>query len=297
MTRWAPKLVSAVGVLGLTLAIFYVFAVVVSFRPEGAPIADVMIGRHSGEPGMGLLLVAIPYVLIVIHLMMRTRLSHWLASQGAHDEARSWASERLDASFIRGKTEAESNRSAMLRSLLGSNRVEDALDLLREYPDPQGYGSIRVEGIFWRLQTALRNDDLVTANRLAALKIRGRNKTAGDVEALAAVIAAREGKLGAWRERLERAEWRRASEPMVGWALATGCARFELTDEARDAIALVESGETRLDEDVPGRRPERLLVLSQLHSLEGDDEVAMSLRQLASEANSVDPRSRRILSE
>lgn len=297
MNRAVIRFISFLGVVGLALALVYFFAVAVSFFPQGAAISEIMVGRHEGERGWALPLVAIPYTLLVLHLLLRTRLGHWLVRRGAAGDAIAYCEERLEPTFARGRTEVESHRCALMRALLAQNRSEDARELIRRRPELGGRGTIRLESQFWRIQTALRCDDLVAANRYAENEVKGRRELAGDIEAMRSVIAAREGDEERWRTALKQSAWRRGSKELRAWALATGVARFGLVGEAGQALDELTAAAEALDTPVPGRAAELRLVEADLLDLEGRRDDARKREREAAAVELLDPRSQRLLSD
>lgn len=295
MIRRAPLLVSILGIVSLAMSLLYVAAVFASFHPRGAEVSKVMVGEHAGEFGYAIVLVFIPYLLLLVYLSLRVRLGHWLVEKGAPQEALEYVEGKMNPSFSRSRTEANSHRAAAVRARLRLGETEEASLVFGRSWSPSGRGRIGREAVLWLVQAALRVDDLVTANKtLSKIDLKGRSATAGSLHAVRAIVRAREGDEEAWSQSLESARWCRTPGHLVAWAFAVGVARFEIAARAAEALEEVARHAERLDEEVPGRRAERLLVVAKLRELEGDRMGAEEAREAAGVVADPDPRSRRL---
>ncbi len=294
---WAVRGVSVLGIAGLATSALYLFAVAMSFHEKGARISEFMVGTREGEWGWALPAVAIPYVLLVSYLYLRANLGHWMVDAGEFERALAYTEDKVDAGLLRSRTESHVQRTARARAMLSLERDEGALEVLSGVSLGRSRSAVSMRARYWLVIAALRRENLVEAKKALEPVKRGKSKWFADLRCLSAEVAAREGEQEKWREAIADAEWGKAREHRLAWARGVGVAKFGLMSEGETALAELETVAERLDEEVPGRAPERAVVAAEIAKLIGNDTKSSDLLRVAQNLRPGDRRSQWLLRE
>lgn len=229
--RLYPVAVTLMGGVGLGLSLTYFLGVIFAFLPGWEAWADWFVPR-------ALYLLIAPYILLVVHLVLRNHVGRFLLKRRAYDEAAKYAKKRLKSSVLRSRREVANQRLVYARGLVGLGQYEEARQLLsgrkEEFPGPYP-----VEAQRWLFELALRRNDLEDADSLV-VEDRGAQRSAGGqmaaLLACEAELALRRGDMDSYKERLMDASWEKASHPRVGLCRALAMIEFETEDEASDEV-------------------------------------------------------------
>lgn len=300
LPRLAPALVSALGSLGLAGAFAYVGALVLSTRSGFEQISEFMIGRSDQEMSYGFLLVAVPYVLLLSHLYLRTRLGDWLLKRGRLDQAQAYASSRLGRNPLRGKREVLAHRIALAKVHAWRCDYDAAWEVLEGQVGPDGQtprrGPFALEWHRWRLEVALRQENHLRARAAAeaAGEASGPKEERAQVEACIAELAVREGDAQAYDAALRRGGWAKAGEARLAWARAMGGRRFGAgSEELQQTMEALRTARPALEAELPGRRLElAALEAALLAASDRVEEARAMLRSTQDAQGEADPRAR-----
>jgi len=293
-----PALVSLLGSVGLAGALGYLFAGVLMFFPGFEKLSEFMVGRTDLTPGYGWTLVAVPFVLLLAHLYTRARLGFWFVRHGWIDEAIAYTQARLKTGLFRSKNEVRAHRAALGWSLAHRGEYAAAWEVLEEADAPPG-APFATAVIRWRLEVALRRENLVDCHRVLERidTIRARTADVCAIWGCAAEVAARESDEVACREALEKARWVDADAPRTGYAAALCAEAFAHDDEElEEAAASLKRALTALDRDLPLRGPEARAHLAEVLRALGRADQARAVLEEA-RALEGDPRSVFVLSQ
>lgn len=251
MARLLIALNSLLGGVGLGLSAVYFALVAASFAPGGEHVAAFMVGPDPAQLGFGFTLIVLPYACLLLHLVGRMKVANFLVSRGEVALARSYALRRLRANLARSRREVLANRTALMRCATRVLDYEEATRVAAEalLPRPPRLGATSQEVIAfhrWRLEVALRRDDLVEAAAVVAQAwpFSATGEEAAAFHACAAEVAARSGEdYDTW---VERAQFASATSERLA------VTRLIVEGEPLDLATL------RWLEDVPGARAELL---------------------------------------
>jgi tetratricopeptide (TPR) repeat protein len=245
----APKLVAGLGGLGLGSALAYFVGVYLAFQPDWGAWSAFFVPR-------ALPLVLIPYLSLTAYLYMRSRLGGWLVDRGAYDRAISYAGERLDASLLRSKKETHLHRIALGRAHVAKSEYEEAYRVLSKgYAVPKE-GAQALEIHRWRIEAALRLEDLVRCHESYDNVAGAARPAASRVYVLGCriEIAVREKNRAECNRFVEEFEWTELECTRVDLARALELIAFEEDDESLErALGLLEDAHEDAVADVPGR--------------------------------------------
>lgn len=278
MMRWLPGIVSLLGILALTTTILWFALLVLSLQPGFADLAEWLYGLET--PRQRYLLVAVPYVLLMLYLFARFKAGSALLKAGHVDEAMRWAEPRRSHSLLRSRREALENALVYGKGLIIRQEYEAALEALGQAPRAS---SDRLTAGYLQLECHLRLDDEARAQELAeALKdAKGPTTSKARFFAACAELAARQDDEDKAQSALRKARFFDRREPRVRWAEMFVDQHWSRPSEPD----LVE------DSLIPGAAAE-LLLLAAHH--EPDSELTSQLRERALEAPA-DARSQRLL--
>lgn len=259
--RFYPMAVTLMGGLGLGLALTYFLGVIFSFLPGWEAWADWFVPR-------ALYLLIVPYVLLVVHLVLRNHVGRFLLKRGAYEEAVEYARKRLKSSVLRSRREVANQRLVYARGLVGLGKYDEARKVLSGHEDELP-GPYPVEAKRWLFELALRKRDLDEAEALVEDDRSEQKSAGGELAALFACeaeLALRRGDVDTYKGRLMDANWEKASHPRVGLCRALAMIEFEKEGEESDEVlALLEMAAGPVAKEVPARGAElkalRALVL------------------------------------
>lgn len=173
--RIARIITSLSGILGMGLALSYLFAVFLAFQPGFSDLTYLFVGRSDRELPWFALSAAVPYILLLVHLYLRTMLGRWMLTRGLLDDAIAYTSSRLTVSLLRSKTEASFHRLHLAQALIRRMDYAAALNALNGI----GHVPARMKHEYqrWKLEACLRLENLKVANevRLALSPSKDRN--------------------------------------------------------------------------------------------------------------------------
>jgi len=197
-----PAFLSLLGILGLATAMVFLVGVVLSFIPGNSAIASFFVGKSDLERSFAFLMVGIPYALLIAHLYLRTHAGLWFLKRDEVELAEEYCRNRLKVTLGRGRKEVAFHRLYLAQALIRRSKYKEALDLLAETKGlPK---SVRTLYYRWRLEAALRHEDLVLAKSVYS---EAANLKDADLIAASAELAIRERKPELAKERLTEASW------------------------------------------------------------------------------------------
>lgn len=210
MMRFYPFFLSVIGILGLATTMVFVVGVVLSFLPGHQSIAHFFVGRSDLEQSFTFLLAAIPYVLIVAHVYLRTHAGALFMKKGLVGDAIAYCEARLKVTPGRGHKEVAYHRLYLAQALAREANYKAALatlDGVERCP-----ATLAGEYAMWELECALRHEDLVRANAIMeriAVTHNKRLKLDGNLRlcAVAAELALRQNQKERFTELMEKARW------------------------------------------------------------------------------------------
>lgn len=275
---WALATILSGG-LGLGLALGYLLLVAVSFTEGGDAITAFLVGADDTNLGLGFATVAVPYILLILHLWLRVNVGRILLRRGEVELAERFAKGRVRAGLLRAKKEATANRTVLIRVALRRGDYESAERWGQETPLPNR-GVERVAHYRWRLEVALRLENLILANQLVdeAWPFAAKGEEASAFCACAGELAVRGGDKQTWLDWRERAEFAEQKGERLQIVSAMGAARFNAPAEecARFAAELGAPG--RWLDDVPLAEGEITALRAALLEAAGDTQAAVTLR-------------------
>lgn len=185
--RW---MVSLTGILGMGLAMAYLFVVFLAFQPGFSELTYLLVGRSDRELPLWVFSAAVPYVLLLAHLYLRTMFGRWLLQNGHLEEAIEYTSGRLTISLLRSRTEAAFHRlylaQAQVRKMDYTN-AKLTLDGLSRVPR-----RLEQEYLRWKLEVALRSENLKAANDVRNALRSCKNDACGRAWAAVMELAVRQ---------------------------------------------------------------------------------------------------------
>ncbi len=251
--RLYPAFVSLLGGLGLGLALTYFVGIYFVFHPEMEEWAEFF------EAYLVVLLLP-PYVLLVVHLVLRNHVGLFLLRRGAFEAAVDYARPRAKASLLRSRREAATQRLVWIRGLIAQGEYEEARDLLMERLKFSS-GKEKLQIRRWLLEIALRLDELESVEEFLGIdedigaKSSGRFYAA--LKACEAEIAIRVGDLKRYEEFAMAAIWADGSHPRGMFSRALAMVKFEDEEEAGDEVLrMLQMVEEPLGAEIPPRRAE-----------------------------------------
>lgn len=193
------------GILGMGLAIAYLFAVFLAFQPGFAELTYLFVGRSDQELPLVALSAAVPYILLLVHLGLRSQLGGIYLRRGYVLECVAYTTPRLKVSLLRSATEAAYHRLFLAQALIRLMRYREAIEVLE--PNVKPPKRLKSEFDVWRLETYLRLDNLMKAKEVRdGLEVK-RDAAHGRAWAAAAEIAAREGDAREFQRCVDNALW------------------------------------------------------------------------------------------
>lgn len=234
-----------------------------AFQPGWEEWAEFFVPR-------AVFLVAIPYVLLLSYLFLRGQLGLWFLRRGKVEEAIAYCEPRLTHSLMRSRGEALGNRIALARAFVWRGDYERARELLAKADSPPKRGRAGLELARWRMEVALREENLVRCHR-AFDEVAGQLRPASarrELEACRAELALREGDRGAFETALGRANWKGKSLPRIQWVEVLGALRFDPTVGSAGKIGNKDDADLAVHLEVLDSIQEALLNL--LPQVEGE---------------------------
>lgn len=209
MIKHYPKFLSALGILGIATAVVFLTGVILSFIPGNPTIAAFFVGKSDLERSFAFLLVAIPYVLLIAHLYLRTHAGQFFLRRGEVGLAKEYCEARLRVTPGRGKLEVAYHRLYLGQAAIREGAYSQALSVLREVKPPYRLLS---EYFRWEMEALLRMENLKDAKELCIHLERFKNAA---FYAAAAELSFRQGETEKAAERLKDARWIDDKDPRV----------------------------------------------------------------------------------
>ena len=276
MQRLYPKLVTLLGGVGLGLALTYIIGVILAFIPGWEDWAEFFVP-------LAIPLLIPPYLLLVVHLVLRNHVGRFLLGKMAFEEAAEYAGKRMNASVLRSRREVANQRIVNARAHIGMGDYEKARQLLDEHDDWPG--SYKMESRRWLCELALRDDDRKLAGQYVVDTPSDHDASRGHLAAIlgcGAELALRDDDRAGYEEQMEYALWEDGSHWRVRLARALAMLNFELGGEDTTEVAeLFEELEEPAGKRIPAWRSELKALRALAARRGGDDERA---RQLLDEA-------------
>lgn len=268
-TRVYPVLVSVLGGVGLGLALTFLIGAWLSAQAGWESWATYFRPR-------AMVLMLVPYALLLVHLLLRVHVGHFLLGRGLVEQAERYASRRAKPSLARSKREAANHRGVWARSLLRQGRYDEALEVLN--------GAMRFAPSYyeadlrrWMVEVALRRDDRESVNEQFALMgdDLGKGHRQAALRACRAELALREGDMKGYEDEMTRSLWADPGHPRAGLTRTLAMVEFAgQAGERSDALAMLALVESRVGDEIPARRSELAALRAWLLAAEGRGEEA-----------------------
>ncbi len=260
LERIYPKFVSLLGAAGLASSLAYFAGAYLAFQPQWQTWAEFFV-----PAAIPLLLV--PSLLLLAHLYLRTALGEWLLGRGHVDEAIAYCEERRDHNLVRSKKEALINRITLARAHMVRADYERADEVLSSGFARPAKGAEAIEIARWRLEAALRLEDLVVCHEAAASAdgLTRPKRPRAYFLGCRAELAARQGDRSGFDEAIDEALWVGPKNPRVRLSQVFGALRFGASeDEFDEALALLEQVYSPTVGDVPHREGELVALRAEI---------------------------------
>ncbi len=268
-----PKFVSFLGAAGLASALAYFVGVYLAFDPAWEQWAEFFVPWSVP-------LLFIPYLLLISHLFLRTRLGEWLVERGRIAEAKAYCEARLDYNLLRSRKEALFHRVALARAYVVEQDYAEAEALLASgYSIPEK-GQLALDIQRWRMEIALRADNLLRCRQAwdAVAEVTRPRRSRAYVLACRAEWAAREGERSEFEDALEEALWADANNDRVVVSELIGILRFSSDDsQMRQGLDLIEPAREHVSTQIPGRLAELTAFEAELRYRLGEVDRARAL--------------------
>lgn len=246
------KFISILGALGLATALAYFVGIYLAFQSEWASWEEFFVPR-------ALVLVLVPYISLIAHLYLRTRLGQWLLDRGRIEEAISYCEARLDHGLLRSRREALSHRAALGRAYFARSDYERVEELLANTARVARGDRMVLQIQRWRMEAALRLDNLVRCHQAweAAQGLVRPRRARAYILACRAELASREQDRDGFEEAIEEALWADPENERVALSRVIGALTFfETFSEWREALAILDDIEERIVREAPAREAE-----------------------------------------
>ena len=223
--RVYPIFVSALGVAGLSSALAYLGGALLAFTPGWEAWAEFFVPR-------ALPFLVAPYVLLLTHLYLRTHLGGWYLKRGLAERAVAYCERRLGHNLLRSHSEALAHRIYLARAHIFLGAYETARELLDEGYKLPKRGKSREEVARWKMEIALRQENLLYGHRAWETVARAGRPTpkSSELHACRAELAARENARDDYFGAMERALWKGSGSSRVLLARVLGELKFSLRD-------------------------------------------------------------------
>ncbi|MFW5966095.1 MAG: hypothetical protein ACOCV2_01200 [Persicimonas sp.] len=277
-----PKLVTLLGGGGLAGAGSFFVGVYLAFQPGWERWAEFFVP-------WSIVWMAVPFVMLVAYLYLRTRLGQWYVEHDRIDEAIAYCKARIEPHLaLRSRKEAMFHRVALGRAYLVRHEYEKVEEVLGTGYAVPTEGRLGLEVHRWRMEAALRAENLVRAHEIwnAVEEVKRPRSERAAMLGCRAELAVRERDKSAYEASFEGALW---ADPE--------CARAELVEvlEVCRDDAIGEDNDRLLDVldrvfesvvgQVPGREAELYALRAQLLLRDDKTEEAEGALQAAREAD------------
>jgi tetratricopeptide (TPR) repeat protein len=262
------------------MALAYFAGIYLTFQPGWQEWAEFFV--PAAIP-----LLAVPWVLLLTYLYLRTQLGEWYLRRGRIDDAIDYCEDRLDHNLQRSRKEALINRITLARAHLARADYEIAEKVLNSGFSMPDKGAQALEICRWRMEVALRVENLVRC-RAAYEQGAGIARPKGARayhRACRAELAVREGNRGDFDDAIDEALWDGPKNPRVRLSQVLGVIRFGASsEELEEALGLLAQLVGPTLADVPHREGELIALRAELLAELGRDEDARSALEPADEA-------------
>lgn len=160
----AIYMVSLLGILGLSFSLLYLVASILTFMPGFAWISKIMIGDDDSI-SYGFLGLLIPYIFLILHLYLRTRLGPWLNAQKNFGASKNYIQKRQTQNLLRNASEAFANRGVQLAIFIREEDWENAIALTKKY-SPKKKNLFYWYWYGWNAELFWRLDDSASLKKL-----------------------------------------------------------------------------------------------------------------------------------
>lgn len=258
--RIYPYFVAMLGTLGLAASMSFLAGAYLAYQPGWEAWAEFFVPR-------AVYLLVIPYALLLSYLYLRAQLGIWLLRRDRVEEAIAYCEPRLEHSLMRSRGEALGNRIALARGFMARGDYGRARELLESGYKLPKRGRIRLEIARWRMEIALREENLLRCHR-AFEEVVGQLRPAAtrrELDACRAELAVREGDFEAYGKALGRANWKGQKLPRIQWVEVLGAIHLDEPETSN-----VEEGNNRAEnlalhlENLDSIRDELLFLLPQV---------------------------------
>lgn len=219
--RVYPIFISTLGTLGLAVALAYLAGAYLAFQPGWEAWAEFFVPRS-------VYFIVIPYALLLSHLYFRTHLGAWFLRRGWVDEAIAYCEPRLSHHLMRSRAEALAHRVALARARVMRGDYAGARALLDADDSRPRRGHARLGIARWRMEVALREENLVRAHR-AFDEVAGQHrplKARRALDVCRAELAVREGDRQSYESAMARVKWKGQPSPRAQWVEVMATLRF-----------------------------------------------------------------------
>ena len=273
-----PRLVTLLGGVGLGLALTYFVGVGLVFHPAMEAWGEFFLD-------WAVVLILPPYLLLVVHLVLRNHVGRYLLNRGAYDPAVAYSQDRVGSSLMRGKREAANQRLVWAQGLIGKGEYEEARAVLesrlKQFP-----ANYETEARRWLVEIALRQDDRIRARELLSDLEKARKKGGRHLGALMAArgeLSLREEDLEGFREAMLEALWAAPALPRVGLTRILALLYSEDGgEEEGDYLETLDLIKEKITREIPARESElealRAWALMQRGDVKGAEEAIEAAR-------------------
>lgn len=275
--RFYPAFVTLLGGVGLGLALTYFVGVILVFLPGMEDWALFFMD-------WALLLLVPPYVLLVAHMVLRNHVGRYLLKERAYEEALAYGKRRSKKSLLRSKREASNQTLVWAQALVGLGRYEEAEELLVSRGGRLS-GEYSVEAFRWRLEIALRFNDLDGAEAIidgcagSERKKKGKGRRFSALKAAEGELALRKGDEERYRDCMMDALWASPGHQRAQLSRALAMVEFGYYDE--DAFLSVEAVQDFASQEIPARAGELQALLAMMKQQSGAVEEGLELLRRA----------------
>lgn len=199
------RIVSLLGSVALASVAGYFAALLRALFGE-SEAWSALFGKHL------LVFLYVPFCLMLLYFYARVQLGRRLLERGELEAAVAWCEPRQHYSFwLRGKREALIQRLVLGRAYLAQGKLDEAHRVLWQREDPLPERAPELVALHrWRLECALRREDLKEARQVVTESAQLKSKKGDEFAALLATRAELELRASAWDEvgrLLEEARW------------------------------------------------------------------------------------------
>lgn len=254
--RLAPLLVSLCGSLGIATTLTFFIGIYLSFLPNWQAWKEFFVPN-------ALWLMAIPYILLMLYLFLRTALSHWLLERGQIDQTLEYTASRIRPNLVRSRREALTHRLVRVMAFVQKGEYLAARALLAEIHDQKipipSNARATLSIANWHMELALRLQDDPTVETQFNNTKNLLKPAPLHAQALAcrAELALRHNQTELYEKLITEAFWTDPDSKRAQLTRALASLTFARdTEQFAQAAALLQLVQTQACNDIPLRAAE-----------------------------------------